>query len=713
MLINNSPDITSLDAKVLWDISGTNPKIVVTNMSTGSGLADCTWWFICKSPSDTIIHEGSELSPDITGNWTTENITNPWPRPFQQIEYSGAPYVTYVYVRDSIGNVYFIEKTATICRPFGNFPTSKNTFGLSDINVQVKCEQGRIFFQDQTNHSYKGLEGELISSTLQVMYPIDSTGSLPDPFAITNFSTALVPVTYGSDNYQFLVNSIYDYDFGNNSLVRIKYQALRRFAVWCNVDLGPLACEIAKLVDDIETGSCTDIIAAKDKLLLINPKFALVMMGVSQPLTGIDVPGLIEQIKIIGGFDCNCCEAPTGIIPISSSIIDGYSFSIVSVGGDVGGTISTSGTNIQFNLYDKSYVFAINPTTLTQTTAFTVSNETSGDGFTKTYYLNVDGTQLATDILTIISTNADLVNLFNSIVTGGSGGGTGDLVVDGGCIFDSTATCNFDLNLFNIPLNTTFALLTGIKIGTITTSLSFSFNITNLGSLQTYLNGLGLGTFTVSNLSGGNILIQTLNNSNDIQALTYKISGTSYIADLTRDCTGYTPISANQVVQNIINYLCGIDDSQIVTSQNYEICYLDSTGTSQTETITAGVALSDFLNQLMERGCTTINYIKGVKQLTCDNVKEVFVTNNLQITSTDTLMGSKGGGVCSQVSYLDAFRYMLSAGQSNSSIRDLFCQFVSLCGAGQPCAPFTYLQVFVTEFSTSCTPIVGIDFIIE
>src|SRR6478752_3181050 len=124
MLINNSPDITSLEAQVLWDISGTAPKIVITNMSTGSGLDDCIWWFICKSPSGTFIHEGSELSPDITGTWTTENITNPWPRPFQQIEYSGAPYVTSVYVKDSVGNVYSIEKSATICRPFGNLPIS-------------------------------------------------------------------------------------------------------------------------------------------------------------------------------------------------------------------------------------------------------------------------------------------------------------------------------------------------------------------------------------------------------------------------------------------------------------------------------------------------------------------------------------------------------------------------------------------------------------
>lgn len=711
MYITNSPDITDFSIEVIWDISIAAPVIRLTNLSSGTGLSNCIWWWIIKSPSQTLIHDGSELNPDITGNWNSYLETAVWPRPFGQIEWSGAPYNLIAYVKDSVGNVYSIENPATICRPVGNLPTSKNTFGLADVNVQIKCEQGRVFFQDQTYHSYKGLEGTIGSSNLQVMYPIDQTGTIPDPFQINNFSTALVPITYSSDNYQFLAQSVYDYDFGDNIFVRIKYQVLKRFAVWCNINLAPLACEIQRLVDDIESGNCTDIAAAQHKLTLINPKFALVIIGQLQPLTGIDVPGLIEQIKEIGGFECNCCEVPTGIIPDNTSVIDGYTFSIVSGCGDISGSVQATGTNIQFTLSDVTYVMAMYPGSPQDTSAFTIVP--SIDGCTKTYYLRVDGTQLAEDILNIIKNDGNLVNLFNSIVVGGGGTGSGELIVDGGCIFDSTSTCDYDLTLSNIPASSTFALLSNIKIGSNNYPLSYSFNQTNLGGLQTYLNGLGYGTFVVTNLGGGSVGITSTNNANDIQSLSYKISGTTYLANLTKDCTGYVPISANQVVQNIINYLCGIDDSQIVTSQSYEICYLDATGTKQTQTVTADTPLADFIAELVEKGCTTIDYIKNVKPVTCENLKEVFVTNNLQVTSTDTILGTKGGGVCSQVTYLDAFRYMLTAGVSNSTVKQLFCDFVSSCVTGLSCAPFDYTTLLVSTYDTSCTSIVGIDYMLQ
>jgi hypothetical protein len=711
--VTTSPDLTFLDYEIIWDIAGTLPLITLNNESAGSGLANMTWWAVILSPSQTLIHEGSEATPDITGNWVTKLYNDNWPRPFNGIEFSGAPYSITFYAKDSAGNIYSLTKTATICRPAGNTQVSKNPYGVATLDLQVKCEEARIFFQDTTNRSYRGLEGTRLSSTLKVVYPIDETGNIPDPFVGANFSTAMVPISYSNDSYQYVQDTVYDYEFDDLIHIRIRYQsrakngtAAIRFAVLCNIDLCPLVCEVTKLIDSIEKGTCADADEARRKLTLINPKLMLAQIGKQEPLCGVDVSKLIEEIKEIGGFTCDCCDAPTGIIPQTASVIDGYTFEIVPVCGDIDGTVTVNGTNIQFNLEDKSYVFEVDTDSPQDISAFSVLPETNG--CTKTYKLQVDGSLLAEELLNIISTDGNLVNLFNSIVL--NGGNAFDLTVDGGCIFSSTSTCDYSLTLSNIPVNTTFALMSSIKIGSTVYSLSFAFNLTNLAALQTYLNGLGLGTFTVTNPSGQDVLIESTANPNDIQNLTYKISGTSYQAALNKDCTGYVAIDANEVVQNIIDYLCNIDDTQVVTSQQYVINYIDSNGDEQTTTITAGSTLADLIEAIINANNENVDNLGATASVTCDSLKEIFTTNPLQITASDFAFITKGSGACARGSFLDIFNFMLTAGRSNATTKELFCEFVSDCGAGLTCDPYSYFEVVVTNYDTSCSEITGIEF---
>lgn len=713
MKIINSPDISNFELSVTWDIAGLLPIISLINYSSGNNLNNCVFWFIVKSPSQTLIHEGSESNPDISGSWNSFNISSNWPRPFNNIEFSGAPYELIAYVRDGSGNIYSLIKTASICRPTGNTQLSKNPYGVATLDLQVKCDEARVFFQDTTNRTYRGLEGTRLTSTLKVVYPIDETGNIPTPFVGANFSTAMVPISYNNDNYQYVQDTVYDYEFDDLVHIRIRYQsrskngtAAIRFAVLCNIDLCPLVCEVTKLIDSIEQGTCADADEARRKLTLINPKLMLAQIGKQEPLCGVDVPKLIEEIKEIGGFTCDCCDAPTGIIPQTASVIDGYTFEIVPVCGDVTGTVTVNGTNIQFNLSDKSYVFEVDTDSPQDITAFTVLPETNG--CTKTYKLQVDGSLLAEELLNIIAADGNLVNLFNSIVL--NGGNAFTLTVDGGCIFSSTSTCDYSLTLSNIPINTTFALMSSIKIGSVVYSLSFAFNLTNLAALQTYLNNLGFGTFAVSNPSGQDVLITSTANPNDIQNLVYKISSTTYQAALQKDCTGYVAIDANEVVQNIINYLCDIDDSQVVTSQEYVINYINVNGDEQTTTITAGSTLAELMAAIINANNENVDNLGATASVTCDSLKTLFTTNTLQITANDFAFITKGGGACAQGSFLDIFNFMLTAGRANATTKELFCEFVSDCGAGLTCNPYSYFETVVTNYDTACSEIVGIEF---
>ncbi len=688
LIINNSPDIEFLSVQVVFDISGVTPIIVLTNQSSGPNLSSVSYAFVVKSPTQTFINDGSLSDPDIIGIWTSYTGTWLWPRPFNSIEWSGAPYSFQVLAIDSNGNEYAAPiQSATICRPNGNLPTSKNTFGKGEVLVQVKCDQARIYFQDITNTSYRGLSGEIGSSVLRVNFPMDDTGVVPSPFVGGNFSTAMVPITYSGKGYQFLYTSIYQYELEEDTFVRIKYLLSDTFGVFCNIDLMPLLCEYQKLIASIETGSCNDVEDANRKLMLINPKFSLVVMGMLQPLTGIDVPTLIREIEEIGGFPCDCCNAPTGITPPGSSAFDGYTFSVVPLGGDINGQVVANGFNIQIELADVSYIFKICDTSPTETTAFKVIPTTSVDGYTKTYCLQVDVTQLSEDILNTIADNSALVNLFNSIVQ--SQAGNFNIVVDGGCIFTSSSTCDYEFTLSNIPVSVTYALLTGIKIGSTPIPLSLSFNLTNLPSLQAYLNGLGLGTFVVTNPSGQTVLITSATNVNDIQQLNYQISATAFQAALSKDCTGYVPVSANYVIQQIINYLCTITDAKIITAAEYQICYISATTQAKTiQVIPAGTDLSAFITSLLAKECTTIDYIMSITATTCAAILAKFPVNNVAaMQPNDVFLVTKAGG-CSQVNPIEAFLTLLTYGQSNVDVLAAFCNMVNLCSGGNPCAPY-------------------------
>lgn len=710
MNINGSPDISVLQIQPTFDISGNLPIVSIVNLSVGSNLAGITWWFVLTSPSGTFIHQGSFAAPDIVGTWTNFSITNSWPRPFNQIEWSGAPYNLTVFIQDSIGNQYSDNNyNATICRPNGNNPTSKTFYGISDTSVQVKCDQARIFFEDHTNHSYRGLYGTLVASVLRMVYPIDETGSIPAPFVINDFSVALVPISYSSDTYQFQASSIYDYDFGGFVHVRIRYQSLSRtqasfitFPVLCNIDLCPLVCEFTKLIDSVENGSCSDVQEAERKISLISPKILLAQIGKQEPLCGIDVPALIQNIQEIGGFQCDCCNAPTGIIPNTASIVDGFTFSIVPVCGDINGTVTTTGTNIQFNLQDKSYVFAFNNSS---TSAFTVTNSTSA--CTKTYTLNVNLTTLSTDILNTIKNNGTLVNLFNSIVIPGS---SIDLIVDGGCIFQSTSTFNYTWTLSNIPVNTTYAILSGITENGTVNPLSFQFNLTNLSGLQTYLNALGIGTFVVTNPSGQTVQIVSNANPNNLSALTYKISTTTFIATQATNAAGFVAISANQVVQLLINYLCGLKDNQLQTSQDYTICYVDPiTRLKVTVPVLAGTSLSSFLSQLVSNECKTVDYVTALGSVTCANIQSVFPQSVNVMSATDYLLGTKAGG-CARIFPVEFGIAMLGLGSFDQTFVNSFCALVEQCAGGKTCAPYTLFQVQVISFNDTCPLISDFNF---
>lgn len=711
MKITTSPDITFLQVQVTFDISGAVPIVSLLNQSAGPNLGNIQWAFVVLSPTNTPIHEGLLSAPDITGTWTTYTLSDPWPMPAQSIEWSGAPYSFQVFIQDSIGNQFSnAAQLATICRPFGNMSLSKNPYGTGNVNVNVQCNQGQIFFEDRTNASYQGLTGQRIGSNLMVVYPIDETNVIPSPFSMSNFSTALVPISYSSTNYQFTYNSIYLYQLKPTVFVQIRYRSKDSktgtyavtIPVLCNIDLSPVVCNLVKLKESLKDGTCSDINKTEQQITQITPALFLAFIGIEQPLTGVDVSKQLAEIQEITGWDCACCYQATGIIPQTSALFGNTNFSVVSECGDISGTVVVSGNNIQFLLSDKSYVFAL--ANDIPTDAFSITPTING--CVKTYSLDVNLTTLSTDILNTIIGNPALVTLFNSIVQSKQT----QLVLDGSCIFSSTNQYNYTFNLTNAPLDGTQIIFNGVLSGGQTIGTNYTFTSTTLEAFQTYLNGLGIGAYTVAAGSPAGIVVLSDNNSNNLTNFTYTIAGVVYVANMIKNSTAVMPVSPTYAIQAIIYAFCGLTDAGVKMSQDFSIPTIID-GVSSSIALPQGAPLTQYILDAIGSLNNVISYALGLGSITCQQLTPIFNPNSNPLSLNNLLYGYKGSGAnagCAGILPLELFQFMLTAGATDATTQGLFCAMVSNCSAGQPCITLTGNAV-VTPYNTTCTSIVGIN----
>ena len=696
MQITNSPDIGVLEVKVEFNLSGTTPVINLTNQTTANQnvspipvLDTLQWVLNIFSPTGTPIIQSDFNNPWKVGVWTTEQLTNAWPNPFGQIEWSGADYLVQFQVKDSVGNIYDLNKEGQISRPTGNTPKTANTFGAVALTAEIVCDSANIYLKDNTSKSYQGLTGVLASAYLAVDYPRDSTGVKPTPFIITSFTTdALIPFTFNARGYEATYYSIYTYDLGDNVFVTIRYTAQICFDVQCNIDLCPLACEVKSLEESIQSGRCADIQAAQAKLNLITPKLLRAFIAKANPTCGIDLPALIEEIKEIGGFGCDCYGANTGI---GSSVSNDFIFSVNNQGGDIQASFQQTGSNVTLTVKDKSYTFG--PSTGSSILLVPTTTGTNTD-----IQLQVSINDLTNDIYTATANNSTLLNLLNSLII--NSGFT--LTVDGKCII-STGSCDYTYTLLNIP-SVANAQLINIQVAGATQLLSYSFNTTTLTALQTYLNGLGIGTFVVTDLGGGSVEIATNSNSFNLGDLIYVYSSVAgkKIAGLAKDCSGFSPKTPDEIVQAIIDAICNLDDSQVKISQDYTICYVDpATLLPATKVVAAGTPLTDFITELLARDCDTITFVAGITSgsgLSCQVIKANFPASTKVLQENDVIYGTKEQN-CAPIYPVEFGTKMLEYGLTNVDFMAAFCAAVSLCAGGGICEPYSTFSLSTVENS--------------
>lgn len=690
MVITNSPDIGTLEVEVRFDLTGANPVINLTNQTTPNPLPSpvpdlslLVWVLNIYSPTGTPIYQSdfdNPWKPSGQGDWTTASLTvptAPWPRPFGQIEWSD--YRVEFQVKDTAGTIYELFKSKEICRPAGLTKDYQDTFGHVKIDVEALCDRSSLYLRDSTSKLYQGFTGVNQESYLVVDYPRDSTGTLPAPYELTSFVTdALVPF-YQNGEHSVTYYSIWRYDLGDNVFIDIRYVAQVAFEVQCNIDLCPIACEVSALEASISDGSCGNVAEAQRKLNLITPKLLRAFIAKQNPTCGIDLPALIDEIKEIGGFSCDCNTGSSGI-GTSGSTIPPFVFSVNNEGGNVVASFSVTDGNVVLNIKDKSYTFTPGSGAIQLATAIGATNNTVS--------LSINLDDLAEDIYQTTAASTYLLNLFNSLVLSGGS----NLSVDGKCIF-TNGTCDLTWTLTGITGAN--AQLVYIEVAGVMVSYPQAFNTGTLAAFQTYLNSLGIGTFTVTDLGAGNVQIVSNANTFDLGDFVYIDSTvpSKKLATLTKDCSVVTDKTPSEIVQAIIDWMCPLGAEKVYTSESYDICYIDPvTLTKKTETIASASTLPTFFAALMARGCNTVDFIMSLKSVSCASIQALFATTANTMGANDFVMGTKLGD-CARIYPVELGTRIMQLGAFDQNFITAFCAVVELCNGGKFCQPFTLFTV--------------------
>lgn len=701
-LINSSADIQALDYSLLFDLSGADPSITLTNSSTAANPANLKWIFEITSPSGYNIHKGDFASPDVNGAWTIPFVkSSGFPKP------AGIPelgfYKIVVTVRDLLGNDFSLEKMVNVCRPAGNKLENKNLFGAAIHKILTKCATSQLFVEDKSSYSYQGITGTPLTRTFKLFFPADETGTEPAPFEADPFAgSALISLPVNGEGFRTFQSTVMDYDLGNLVTIRLKYVGRSTFAVHCNLDLGILGCDIQKLIDSIENGTCDNQQEAEEKLRLINPLMATALIGVLSPQSCIDPWEVVEKIKKIGGFTCDCTirssgQSATGVVTGTGPLV----FNI-NKAGDIEASWSIVDSTVTLNISSNSYVFKMCDGYAG--TAFTVTPST--DGYVKTYCLNVNITQLATEVLNAIQNSTTLMNQLISIINGSSGAGSGKVNVDPGCLSSelqattgtpgtaTTYTATFNLTgLGQIKINTIGKIESDGKL--FSYSINYFFDKTNLAAMNDHfaqyegIYGKFVGTYD----SGTSILTMTSTdnpfNLTDFKYTTY--SDTSFtsasIVDLSKTAQLVKGAISNEgaydiedVLQAIINWICGIGACAIKTGQAFEIkSLLSLAGEIQKISTSADDKLCAVVGKLIEAHNSLVTLYKSLPKFDCDGAKQVFVNTITGDLPTSTSFYGVADGKCSVFTLEQIAKAVMDMAKNNTTVKDALCAAAANC----------------------------------
>src|SRR6266496_256643 len=592
-LIINQGNIGTLNVKVTFDIyqrsvifdtSATTYQgsVITAVQGISFGLTDGDGVILTpidfSTPSNYIV-------PSVTQVFTLDLSSVNFAFLFQQYSISCA-------IKDQNGSIYTIPVLyKTICQPV-NFQDSGYVPGMFQLSVD--CVNNNLTVKELTLLTYNNSQPSSVTKSGTLYYPTGTISAVT--FTGTPFSNNVVY----TGQYRINCSTVAAYDLGDSVFVNVTYLTNSTFDIVCADKMSDLICCIAK-VQDTAKRNCDNAIGqhAKHQLAEISP---YLLTGILKEINGQD--SSIESEFIKKALACNCGVTSIGqneITPINPSVYD----IVIVGGGDVVTSAVTTGSTKTYTITSKVYQVVKGDT---GDLAFSIAIDTSVSNTVK-YKITFNYTTMAGYILTAIEDDPTLLNQFNQLVVSSGSLITGLL---GKCVIDLTAA-NYFFTQGGLTGSTT---ITNIVInGTLYSAPPLFAN--DPSGIQTWLNSLSLGTWSVSYNDSGTLSVSTTNNTNHVSTMTI---GTPTLT-IQFQSTNKTLV---EVLQAIIDYLCNITALQVALGTALSLCSFDYNGNIVTNSYGVDQKQSDFNSGVATSICNLTSRISVITTITCDKIKSIF-----------------------------------------------------------------------------------------
>ncbi len=497
-------------------------------------------------------------------------------------------------IKDAGGAIYeTTEVFKKVCQPV-NLTESGYVPGLFQITPD--CVNNTLTIKELSVLVYNNEIPLSVTKTGTLSYPTGTISAIS--FSNTPFSNNVIY----TGQYRINCTTVGTYDLGDGVYVAVTYLTNNQFDVTCNNRMADLMCCLVS-IEQIATKNCNTAVGqhAKQQLDEITPAF---LIGLTKEINGQDAS--MEAMFIKKALNCNCGTASLGqneISPVNPSV---YDLVIQGVGGTSVPSATVTGSTKTYNIASNVYQVVKGDT---GDLAWSIVLDTSVS-LTVKYKITFNYDTMAGYILTAIGNDPTLLNQLNSLVNAVAN--VSMVGLNGSCVIDMTKA---DYVLTQNVNNSTFIISVTIN-GIVHAAPSNLFGTDFIG-IANWLNSLSLGTFTVQ-VTSGVLLIQSLQNTNVIATMTFT----------TPDLT--VPFQATnktllQVLQAIIDYLCGMTSLQVALGNNLSLCLFDYNGTPIAYSYSGTTnSQADYNLGISQAICNIVARMNSLTGITCAALRAAF-----------------------------------------------------------------------------------------
>lgn len=634
----NSATITSFGYSATMDIYNRSLSFNLLPFTTGPNLANRPVCFSVVDSDGVTLASIDFIAPQIANAGTTTS----WVLDLSNVNFAFLfqTYKIIAAIQDAGGQIYQTPDIfPNICQP-----TDLTDSGYVPGMFQIipNCVDSVLTVKEITAMVYNSLKPTSVSKSGNLFYPTGTISSVS--FTRTPFSNNVIY----TGQYSLRCTSIATYALGNDVYVLVSYITNNVFPVTCANKMSDIVCCITK-VQQTAIKNCNNAIGENAKQQLSDISL-YVMNGLLKETSGQDSQFEVDYIRKFLSCDCGSSSlTQTEFTPINPSVT---SIVLEGVGGTDIAPPTITGNTKTYSIVSSIYQVAKGNI---GDLAFTIQVDTAVINTVK-YIITFNYDTMAGYILTAIGNNPTLLSQLNSLV---QASGVNLQGLNGACVIDITQS-NYSLS----QAITGTTLVTNIVINGNNYAAPSNLFANNPSSVASWLNGLTLGTFS-ANVASGILTVLSVNNTNTISTLSF----TSPNVVQQFQASNATLV---QVLQAIINYLCGITDLHIALSGALSLCTFDYNGVLVTTSYSD--KQQGFNVGVSQAICNIANRINTLTGLTCAKLQNIFSDNPVVSfnNGSDRYLSIVGGSCTSLTGRQQALAF-ISAVNSYSDVKTAFC----------------------------------------